>query len=278
MIPLNYRLMRILTRHRTTRSLSIRTIKSLIRNRRPFPVNKESVIQPVNTAAVLKELESKGYCLNISLKQETLQAILDYCRDNQARVNRNPDRLIRIDMENPANPVEGEFIYSYYNTYKNCEAVKAIAHDPQILAVVKEYLGAEPILLGTQIWWSYPHVDKDNNKLDTHVYGYHYDIDDFKFIKLFFYLNDVDEETGPHVIISGTHRQKDAFEKKNRRISEAVAIQRYKERIHVITGKAGSGFFEDTFAYHKGMNPSRRRLLFQVQYGLCDYNMQNDNA
>ena len=33
-------------------------------------------------------------------------------------------------------------------------------------------------------------------------------------------------------------------------------------------GKAGEGFFEDTFSYHKGTTPHKPRLIFQVEYSI----------
>jgi hypothetical protein len=36
----------------------------------------------------------------------------------------------------------------------------------------------------------------------------------------------------------------------------------------VMIGAKGTSFFEDTFSYHKGLNPIRPRLIFQVEYSL----------
>jgi len=78
-------------------------------------------------------------------------------------------------------------------------------------------------------------------------------------------------ERGPHVIIGETHKSKNLFEIKNRRISDDVAEQRYRNKVNIITGKAGTGFFEDTFCYHKGMHPNKRRLLLQFEYAVNDF-------
>jgi hypothetical protein len=44
------------------------------------------------------------------------------------------------------------------------------------------------------------------------------------------------------------------------------------EDIRVICGKAGTGFAEDTFCFHKGQAPrSQDRLMLQVRFGLRDY-------
>ena len=38
-------------------------------------------------------------------------------------------------------------------------------------------------------------------------FGYHYDIDGFKFVKIFFYLTEVNENDGPHVFIKNTGKK-----------------------------------------------------------------------
>jgi hypothetical protein len=50
------------------------------------------------------------------------------------------------------------------------------------------------------------------------------------------------------------------------------------ERQIVSCGRAGSGFAEDIFGFHKGLHPeSGDRLIVQVRYGLRDYGTgQND--
>ena len=60
-------------------------------------------------------------------------------------------------------------------------------------------------------------------------------------------------------------------------MSEKDAQEKYKDQINVITGKAGDGFFEDTFSYHKGTHPNKRRLLLQFEYAINDFGNQNDN-
>jgi len=35
----------------------------------------------------------------------------------------------------------------------------------------------------------------------------------------------------------------------------------------VITGAAGTAFFEDTFCYQKGTDPRKRRLIMEIEYG-----------
>ena len=81
-------------------------------------------------------------------------------------------------------------------------------------------------------------------------------------------------ETGPHKIYSNTHINKTSFMKSNRRLTDSQIEELFpKEDLQIMTGKAGTSFFEDTLCYHKGTNPSKPRLLFQIEYSLTKYHL-----
>jgi hypothetical protein len=245
-------------------------------SRSPHKAYKESVFPDLDVDKELKEIKKKGYSLGISLSKEQLKEVLAFCEENETCIDRDRNDRLKISMIDDSQPVKGT-VFSYTNSYKKCEAIRKIAHDPKVLAVAEQYLGCAPKFLGSQIWWSYPHLDETGNPKQTQLYGFHYDIDDLKFLKIFFYLNDVDKDRGPHVIIENTHQKKSYFEIRNRRLSDAVAQEKYGNQIAVIEGKAGEGFFEDTFCYHKGTQPNKRRLLLQFEFAINDFGHQNDN-
>ena len=144
-----------------------------------------------------------------------------------------------------------------------CPHVLRVANDPSIIRVVEAYLGCKPTISNIGIWWSLP-----GHKASEDAELFHRDVDDWKFVKLFVYLTDVDGGAGPHVYISGSHR--DARLLRIRRYEdEEVAGVFGRDRIVKFEGAAGSAFLEDTFGLHKGETArDRRRLLFQVQYSL----------
>ena len=86
---------------------------------------------------------------------------------------------------------------------------------------------------------------------------------------MFVYITDVDENGGPHAIISKTHLAKDMYEKKNRRLTDEMADNKYeKDRFFVMKGERGTCFFEDTFSYHKGTIPCYPRLILQLEFSI----------
>lgn len=73
-----------------------------------------------------------------------------------------------------------------------------IANDLAVLSIVQDYLGATPTI-SILICWSIP---KDGVAKDAQLF--HRDVSDYKFVKLFIYLTDVVEESGPHLYIKQT--------------------------------------------------------------------------
>ncbi len=142
------------------------------------------------------------------------------------------------------------------------EEVQKLALDPFFLNVAQNYLEAKPILCQTNFWAS--KVGKDDK---THKF--HQDYDDIRFLKVFIYLNDVDENNGAHTYVkeSINNMIHTPDYKATKRIDEKIINNKYGDKVINICGKKGSIIFEDTYGFHKGsvLNTGHRFML-QFQY------------
>ena len=157
--------------------------------------------------------------------------------------------------------------------------------NPAILPVVSKYLGVPPTIPYLASWWS---LRERGKARDAQLF--HIDFHDFKWVKLFVYLTDVDASAGPHVMVRGSHnrveRQKrfDALKEQDTAENNAFLetfrhANRFEDR-HVealfgtenlisIDGRAGDAFLVNTAAIHKSLLPKNMdRLVFQVLYSL----------
>jgi hypothetical protein len=133
--------------------------------------------------------------------------------------------------------------------------VNRIASDPLFYFVASEYLETEPILFRSAVWLSKPHNNSYDN-LDNSAQLFHVDMSIPKFLQVFLYLNDVDENNGPHCMIPGTHREKPAALWRDGRISDEEMVSLYpSETWRLALGSAGTFFIVDTSAFHKGVAP-----------------------
>ena len=240
--------------------------------------------QSLDSSALAARVDIDGIALGISLPPSVVSALMGYARTNPCWAERNPKfGFYLADVERARQNIGRRFLIAqYFNARRDCPLIARLVDDPLILGVAARYLGTTPTLVGVNLWWSFP--EKGNSTArDYAAQVFHFDLDDFRFIKFFFYLTDVDESAGPHVAVRSTHRQKrhakfsDRF--KARRYSDQEIADVYgTDRLMVITGPAGTGFIEDTLCIHKGRSPMvRERLVLQLQYALNNFGNQHDD-
>jgi len=165
----------------------------------------------------------------------------------------------------------GPHIYSgpnqYFHCYPSgyvirCPPLLGLMNDPRLLGLVESYLGCWPTLYSMNVWWSDP---APTPQLD-HMQRFHRDRDDWRFLTLFAYMTDVDESTGPHQIILGSHKHDDTGSGKE---FDEHCERKYADSIHTVTGMAGTVFLCNTIALHRGLRPKDgSRLIAWGRYGL----------
>lgn len=163
---------------------------------------------------------------------------------------------------------EGRHPHSHVGYHAHEDVVRAprllaLANRPDILALVERFLGCRPTIAYLAAWWSYP-----TGLAAQQAENFHRDVDDWRFVKLFVYLTDVDEAHGPHVYVRNSA---DAAEARAiRRFTDEEVREHFPpENIVSMTGEAGTAFLENTYGMHKGQ-PVREghRLIFQAVYSL----------
>ena len=142
------------------------------------------------------------------------------------------------------------------------EAIR-IANDPKILQIVGRYIGCKPTIDDINAWWSLP-----NRAAPREEQFFHRDNDSIRFLKMFIYLTDVEEDSGPHVFIPGSHLTDEFSELGGRRFEdEELARAGLLDCAKHFVGPFGMTFLEDTSGLHKGQLPiDKPRLILQIRY------------
>ena len=152
-----------------------------------------------------------------------------------------------------------------------CKEIVDIANSKKILGLVSEYLGCKPTITALAAWWSMAGDDSSQAFYDD---TFHRDADDYKFIKLFVYLTDIEAENGAHAFIRGSHASSDLVERKPLS-DEEVARHFDKKDYMILSAKSGTGILEDTWGIHRSMPCVKgERLLLQFLYSLTANNAQ----
>jgi hypothetical protein len=145
-------------------------------------------------------------------------------------------------------------------------AAQRLIADPSLFAVASEYLGTEPVQDLVAMWWSAAAPSSDV-ATSAAAQQFHFDLDRLRFVKVFVFLTDVTEQTGPHVYVRGTHRQKPTILRRDGRHADELVHRLLHDDVVSITGPRGTVFLADTAGLHKGLPlEAGRRLVFQTEY------------
>lgn len=229
---------------------------------------------------IVRSIQQDSYFLGLQLSSTAVDAILDFAKQHPCLGNRYPHKgFYYAEKQQAEAHYQTAFVLaSYFNTASSCTAIAQLGQDPVLRSIAAAYLGGEPVLISSRLWWSFPGAASLHDRRKA-AQMFHYDQDDFGMLKFFFYLTDVDEESGPHVCMRGTHRRKHwRHEWFGKQFSETAMIRAYgAANLITICGREGFGFAEDTFCFHRAVPPQQRdRLILQLEFALTDYGMEQD--
>jgi hypothetical protein len=240
--------------------------------------SENSAIFPdLDVDEIVASITNNGYYSNFQLPPAILKEFLNYVDSTPCYGNRDSNQKFYYAEKSKIEARLGKpFRFSSYAIDQSCLPVLQLANDPAILAIAAQFLGTDPVYIASELLWSFSVPATQLEQLKA-AQVFHYDLDDYRSIKFFFYLTDVDELNGPHVALQGTHKNKKFLHQllgqRCASIADEKLIENYgAERIKVFCGKAGFGFVEDPCCFHKGCLPAQgERLLLQLEYATKDY-------
>ena len=236
----------------------------------------DSIFPEVNVDLVVGQLRNDGLYIGINLPQNILPEILSFSQSIRYFANANTELSFILPEKKAAElKYQQKFITAYQlNPTSLCTAVKKVEQDPKLWEIAGKYLETNPCLIETKLWWTFATQEAVDRSLAL-PFEFHYDLEDFRFIKFMFYLQDVDRFSGPHVCVKGSHNQKKLSHQFNliRETSESEIFDYYgSDKVQTIYGKAGLGFVEDFYCFHRGIEPIEQdRLILEVKFAMNNY-------
>jgi hypothetical protein len=160
----------------------------------------------------------------------------------------------------PAADAPGPCRVSYdVATILGCPHLVELVNQPAFLALAQSYLGCKPTISALGLRWSRA------GTRPCAVERYHRDMEDWRILKIFVYLTDVDADAGPHEYVIGSHLTAGRFRLRPY-AQEEVAIRYGKAGVRAVTGPRGTTFAENMWGIHRGRPGATRRLMFDVMY------------
>ena len=147
-----------------------------------------------------------------------------------------------------------------------CPNIIELITNEKLTKVASSYLGCPATLSLVLPMWSFPQDVSEPINMQL----FHRDADDYKFVKFFVLLSDVELGEGEQVYVKRSHIE-DNLPKDMLEIVRYSDEQVFKYFSHelakTISGESGTSWFADTYGIHRGTVPrTKPRLILQLQY------------
>lgn len=188
-----------------------------------------------------------------------------------------PSRLMAVKDEFETIKSNGDLQYNDFYTEQvahpllNCDSVADIVFDDKIVEIAKNYFNCVPAVTNVQLRKS-----KATEIIEHNIPGngqttlFHCDKDSPRFIKFFFYLDDVDDSNGPFTYAKESHIKKfEGWDSKYRWRHREIRSIYGEENIIKCTGNVGDLVIGNTSGFHKGTKVEKgERTLLSVYYSV----------
>ena len=142
-----------------------------------------------------------------------------------------------------------------------CPWLMTAINRADILRLASAFLGCKPTLYAVGVRWSFP------GSKSADVQAFHRDPDDWRFLKLFVYLTDVDGESGPHIYVIGSHNTRRPWRAKSY-AQDQLEAKFGKQNSVPSSGRAVPHSLPIRVASTRECRSNAPRLLLQAQYSI----------
>ena len=228
-----------------------------------------AALKPEEVGTVVRGLREEGYAIApLRIPQETIVRLRAFA---EKAAGYSADANGKVGEKRPYDRADRTIAKHYFDSSDliNTPDVQNLAADSCLLEIAQSYLGCLPVLDSVAMWWSTPHLERAADEI---AQTFHIDYDRVKWLKIFIYLTDVTQESGPHVYVRHSHlreeRRAELIGRGYVRLPDEDVLRVYREdEIVDICGPAGTVLFEDTSGFHKGRMPEKQeRLMLEYQF------------
>ena len=147
--------------------------------------------------------------------------------------------------------------YLYDDRVYNHNLVNCLLKDSALISLVEEHLKTNKISIYGKGWKSIGRPNISLSQASNAAQMFHFDYDSMNFLKIFVYLTDVCDKSGPHEFIAGSNKPFNSDLITNNikpygRYTDQAIVDIFKKKPVRFTGKKGTVIIEDTSGFHKG--------------------------
>ena len=228
------------------------------------------MVRPFDVAKAIRDIESNSVHLGLQLRDDILQLLRKEAAAATQVEASAPWRRVDEDLRRANTTLAAPVLIVNCESSSLQRAALGVAQDAQLVAVVTHLLGRAPRGFHLRIQDSLvAKADIAFRESRSQTVMFHYDVHALVFAYVFFYLSDVDRDSGAHEVIRGSHRGKRLRHLlgTSRHGDEDVYAVYGRDRALLIEGAAGTGFIEDSSCFHRALPPlCNHRLVLQIRY------------
>lgn len=235
-------------------------------------LREKSLFLGVSPEISAREIRRRGVSFGLQLPSNLVRQIYDYASQNLLYEPGFEDEFYVNSIQNGTLPNGRSVLRGLVKPPFKCQAIEDLTHDPVLLKIARNYLQYWPTQVTQHLTWTFvSNLPVHQQKEQFLPLSYHYDVAGYNFMTAYFYITDMDAQSGAHVMIERSHNKKPLHTLfapwSGRQPDEAILDYYGKDSEIVIEGKAGLGFVQDPSCFHKLLSPLKhRRLIFQIRY------------
>lgn len=221
---------------------------------------------------IVRRIAVDGIADGLRLSEDSVAEVISFAACAPCYGNAEPDR--RLDRSPCGCLISADAVVGdYFDGIADCDVIRQLWGEPRILAIARASLGTRPLPLRSRLWWNFraDHATAEMRAVHSQN-SFHFDLDDWRAVKFFFYMTDVGDENGPHIYVRKSHRirtMRDQLSPFKSRTSHYLVSRYGRDNFAVMRGPAGAGFVEDPYGFHTGTAVrGAARLMLEFEYGV----------
>ncbi|HMF77370.1 MAG TPA: hypothetical protein VK604_17060 [Bryobacteraceae bacterium] len=241
----------------------------------PSSSPQPTMFADVTCESAVEALRCDGLFIGISLPKQICADIASFAERTTCFAGSNRKVEFLPDEHGEAEQRFNQAILNgnYFEKVLECDALRAVQRDPLLQDIAAHYLGGQARLSAARVWWTFPTMlaSAAEKRLASQD-EYHFDLLDWRMVKFFFHLKPVDEGSGPHVYVRGSHKRRALRHQLTPFIGHPVddVLRVYgADKPVTLLGDAGFGFVEDPFGFHRAtIAELTPRLMMEIAFGV----------
>ncbi|HLO87681.1 MAG TPA: hypothetical protein VK203_22115 [Nostocaceae cyanobacterium] len=236
-------------------------------------IKGKSVFADIKVEKTVTELKEEAVSFGLQLPHNLVTEIYEFASSTPCTEPGFNDEYLVEDVKHGRLRGGRYVLRGLVNDVMKCNAIQQLVHDPLLLNIVRQYLNYWPTLITQHLTWSFASdLPEAEIKKTYPPINFHYDVAGCNFVTVYFYITDVDLDSGPHIMFKNSQKHKPlkvllAGSCPIKQTDEEVYSYYGKENELVITGKKGFGFVQDPACVHRLKSPvTTNRLLLQIRY------------